>query len=130
MSIAVHPTGKYVATGEIGPTPLISIWDVNNPLETIITFNKPLTKGIAQLAFSQTGKYLAASAMEDSHSIAIFSCNFNQKPGSKTPPVALIATGKGTPNVIMGLLFDPSESQLVGVCVKEVLFVTFPNNVI
>lgn len=47
MSIAVHPSGKYVATGEIGPTPLISVWDVANPLETIITFNKPLTKGIA-----------------------------------------------------------------------------------
>jgi|JI10StandDraft_1071094.scaffolds.fasta_scaffold28747_3 hypothetical protein len=46
MSIAVHPGGKYVATGEIGPIPLISIWDVTNVGEAIITLNKPLIKGI------------------------------------------------------------------------------------
>ena len=28
MSIAVHPNGKIVATGEIGPKPLISVWNI------------------------------------------------------------------------------------------------------
>jgi hypothetical protein len=37
-----------------------------------VTFNSPLTKGIAHLAFSPTGKYLAASAMDDSHCVAIY----------------------------------------------------------
>ena len=30
MSIAIHPNGKVIATGEIGPKPLISIWNIDN----------------------------------------------------------------------------------------------------
>ena len=30
MSIAVHPNGKIIATGEIGPKPMISIWSVDS----------------------------------------------------------------------------------------------------
>jgi hypothetical protein len=66
MSFAVHPNGDVIATGEIGPKPLISIWSLET-MEMITSFNAPLTKGIAQLAFSPTGKYLAAGAMDDDH---------------------------------------------------------------
>jgi Ca2+-binding EF-hand superfamily protein len=66
MSFALHPNGQFVATGEIGPKPLISVWSVET-MQMITSFNAPLTKGISQLTFSPSGKYLAAGAMDDDH---------------------------------------------------------------
>lgn len=66
MSFALHPNGNIVATGEIGPKPLISIWSLEN-MEELASFNAPLQKGIAQLAFTNDGKFLAAGAMDDDH---------------------------------------------------------------
>ncbi len=71
MSIAVHPGGVIVATGEIGPKPLISVWNTDT-MEVITTFNSPLKKGIAHLAFSPSGQFLAASSMDTEHNVAIY----------------------------------------------------------
>lgn len=46
MSIAIHPNGKIIATGEIGPKPLISVWSIDDVNAPITTFTVPLTKGI------------------------------------------------------------------------------------
>jgi len=46
MSIALHPNGQIIATGEIGPKPLISIWSIDDTTKPITTYNAPLTKGI------------------------------------------------------------------------------------
>jgi hypothetical protein len=41
-------------------------------MECLVRINGPLQKGINHLCFSQCGKYLAASAADDEHIIAIF----------------------------------------------------------
>lgn len=41
----------------------------------------PLTKGIKTIAFSPDGKYLAASAMDDYHEIAVFDWQAKPKVG-------------------------------------------------
>ena len=71
ISAAIHPEKKIIATGEIGPYPLIAIWD-SETLQCLARFTSPLTKGINQLAFSNDGRYLAASAADDDHCIAVF----------------------------------------------------------
>ena len=70
-SFAIHPKKKYVATGEIGPYPLISIWNSKTG-EAKVRIKHPLQKGINHLCFSNDGKLLAASAADDDHNIAIF----------------------------------------------------------
>ena len=125
MAFALHPNGKIIATGEIGPHPLISIWD-SSTMESIASFNSPLTKGIAHLEFSPSGKLLAASAMDDYHCVAIYEW---EKKSSKRGG-ALIATGKGTRANILDLVFSPDESELVCPAVKEVQFVSFKGGVL
>ena len=70
-SLAIHPNKKYVATGEIGPYPLISVWDTETG-EVKIRIRQPLQKGINHLCFSQDGKFLCATAADDEHNIAVF----------------------------------------------------------
>ena len=128
MSIAVHPNGKIVATGEIGPKPLISVWNIQSQTESLVTFNSPLTKGIAHLAFSSSGKFLAASAMDDGHCVAIYEWQRKEDVKKKISP--LYTTAKGTPSPIMAILFDPTEQMLIACAVKEVVFLNFQTGVI
>lgn len=84
--------------------------------------NGPLTKGIKTLAFSNDGKYLAASAMDDDHMVAVWEW---ANPGTGNKPLAPIAHGKGSRAKILGMCFTADNQQVVGVAIKEVNFYTF-----
>lgn len=125
MSFAIHPDGDIIATGEIGPKPLISIWSLET-MEMITSFNAPLTKGISQLAFSPSGNYLAGGAMDDDHCVAIWEWGKNEAAlKSKGKASALIASGKGGRTPFHSMIFSPDEKELIGTCVKEVRFYEF-----
>lgn len=71
-AIAFSPDRTLVATGEVGPAPKILIWDaVTMQLKT--TVKHKLTKGIQSLAFSPSGKTLAAVAIDVDHTVAAIS---------------------------------------------------------
>lgn len=78
LCMAMHPNGRIVATGEIGPKPKICVWD-SDTMQELACFIAPLTKGIKNLTFSADGKLLAASAMDYQHSIAIYEWNAKPK---------------------------------------------------
>ena len=80
LCLALHPNGKFVATGQIGAKPKICVWDADT-LEQKLLIIAPLTKGIKTICFSNDGKYLAASAMDDEHFIAIFDWQAKPKVG-------------------------------------------------
>lgn len=133
-AIAVSPNKKIIATGEIGPYPLIGIWD-SETMECLTRINGPLQKGINHLAFSKDGKYLVASAADDEHNIAIFDWakgtskqvtnikSQKQKAAASINPV--VAAGKGPRQNILGLCFNNQNDTVAASCVKEVNFVTF-----
>ena len=123
LAIALHPDGKTVATGEIGPTPLICVWDTTT-MQQITSFNSPLKKGVQHLAFSESGNQLAAVAMDDEHNVAVWDWNkSDKKSGVKG---ILKASGKGTRAKILSLAWVPgaAENMLVTTAVKEVKFFT------
>jgi len=66
-AIAVHPNGNYVVTGEIGPKPLIQLW--NGKTQKLIKKAKRtlLKKGISCLAFSPSGTKIVACAIDNNH---------------------------------------------------------------
>lgn len=96
-------------------------------MECVARISGTLRKGIKNLAFSPDGRYLAASAFDDEHCIAIYSWNAKLKPGETIKPVA---TGKGTRANILSLGFNPAGNQLVATCVKEVNFYSFDNSLV
>ena len=133
-SFAIHPNKKYVATGEIGPYPLISIWDTENG-EAKVRIRQPLQKGINHLCFSKDGKYLAATAADDEHNIAIFewekgsaeniSRSQNHRLKDKTNKneslsLYLYCQGKMGKANVLGICFNPNGKKLACCGVKEI----------
>lgn len=59
ISLAIHPDLKIVATGEIGSSPVIYIWDSETlVIESVLSGNH--AAGITALAFSSSGNLLAS----------------------------------------------------------------------
>jgi len=122
--LATDPSGKYIATGQIGPKPRLIVWDTTT-MQSVQLIVAPLTKGIKTVAFSPNGKYLAASALEDKHTIAVF--DWKPTPKNKGKPLAPVALGRGPSSAVLSLGFNASSDQVVATCVKEVQFYTFAN---
>ena len=132
-AFAIHPNKRYVATGEIGPYPLVSVWDTTT-MTPIAKFNGPLLKGINHLAFSKDGKYLVATAADDDHGVAIFEwekgnapdlSNVSKKQKAQMTTNPVVATGNGGRANILGVVFNNQSDTVALTCVKEVAFVSF-----
>ena len=132
-SFAIHPNKRIVATGEIGPYPLISIWDTETG-EAKVRIRQPLQKGINHLCFSNNGKFLAATAADDDHHIAVFewekgsaenisrSQNHRLKDKNKNENLSLYlySQGKMGKANILGVCFSKNGKKLACCGVREV----------
>ena len=96
-------------------------------MECVARIQGTLLKGVMQVCFSNDGKYLAASAMDDDHTIAVYDITKQPKTGQAWAP---IASGKGTRANILSLGFSTDNTTIVATCVKEVNFFTFAGGVI
>jgi len=70
-AIAFSPDLQTIATGEIGPKPIIQVWDAQS-MQPKFTLKGKLTKGIENIAFSPSGKVLVAVAIDDDHCVAAY----------------------------------------------------------
>lgn len=55
----ISPDGEFAVTGEIGPKPLIYLWNIETKAVKC-KWNGPLLKGIGCIGFSPDGKKIAA----------------------------------------------------------------------
>ena len=136
-ALAIHPNRKIVATGEIGPYPLISIWDTEEN-KALVRIREPLTKGINHLAFSRDGKYLVATAADDCHNVAVFdwekgaaedisnitNARLRVKKGQAQCKGPTVGTCEGGRANILGVCFNKTGDTIAMCCVKEVNFIT------
>lgn len=131
ISLAIHPNKQIIATGEIGPYPLICIWD-SETNTSLVRLIGPLTKGITHLAFTPDGKYLIATSLHDDHHIAVFEWEkgSNKDYSEMTGKVklnnvqGLYATNKG-PRANILHIASKSNTEAALLCVKEVNIVTW-----
>jgi WD40 repeat protein len=71
LSLAVHPNGKYVATGQIGKEPIVCVWDTETG-DTLSILRGVHSIGVCALAFSGDGKYLASVGLDNYHTLAVW----------------------------------------------------------
>ncbi|KAJ3094520.1 Echinoderm microtubule-associated protein-like 5 [Phlyctochytrium planicorne] len=108
-AIAVHPSKKYVATGDIvshSAGTYIFVWDAANPaaapVAKIHAGDKP-ARGVADLEFSSDGKYLVAVLMDNDHTVQVYEW---QKAGAKP-----LSADKGSTDDIFGITFNPKNNN-------------------
>eukprot|EP00760_Papus_ankaliazontas_P036533 PhM_4_TR8339/c5_g1_i1/m.73333 len=118
VSLAYHPTRRIVATGELGKTPAIVVWDVTTgqPLSVLKGFHR---RAVVSVSFSADGSKIASVGLDDDHSIAVY----DWAAGS------LLATSKGDTNRILDIQNNTSkdadpQSEWVTVGVKHTYFWT------
>ena len=108
MSIAQHPGRDLFATGEIGPKPYVFIWDSANNNTTTLEIHSAVKKGVESQAFSPSGDMVAASCMDDNHTICVF----------KTADGSQVGSEKGDTATIIGMCWY-SESNFVSYGIKH-----------
>ena len=112
LSLAMHPQGKVVATGEIGRTPKIIVWDTDT-MESLAILKGFHKRGVTLLAFSEgRGDRLASVGLDNDFSIAVYA--WEQK--------VCLATSKGSKSRILGLRFGKDINTLVTCGVRHVSF--------
>ena len=104
----MHPDDETVATGEIGPKPSIYVWN-STTMEVKCQFKAAITKGIAALAFSPSGKRLVAAAIDDDHWVACMDV---------TGAGSVLAKVKGGRDVIISLAFNTEEVNYIYILIS------------
>ncbi|MCP3681330.1 MAG: WD40 repeat domain-containing protein, partial [bacterium] len=105
--ICLHPDGTLIATGEIGPKPLICVWD-SSTMELVHKWKGGIVKGVACMSFSPSGKYLVVCGIDTEHKIGLY----DVKRGKK------LVVDKGDTAIIGACAFI-SDKQIVTVGVKH-----------
>jgi microtubule-associated protein-like 6 len=75
ISLAIHPSGEFVATGEMGAVPKIVVWNSTDRvgfMDAVSVIKGFHRRAVLQLAFSPDGKYLASVGQDDDHSVAVW----------------------------------------------------------
>jgi microtubule-associated protein-like 6 len=111
ICLAVHPEGKYIATGQIGKRPIIVVWDAETG-ETVQILKGFHQRAVCQLDFSPDGELLASVGQDDDHSLALY----RWQDGS------IMGTSKGDKNKVLGIQFAPDSQSLVQVGIEHIKF--------
>lgn len=107
VSVAFHPDGRQIATGERQAQPSVYVWD-STTCDKLSHFQGQLAVGVRCLAYSASGDYLAAVDMSSYHVLAIYD----------TSNSILLAMSETDRAVILDLAFK-GENELVTVGVKH-----------
>ncbi|XP_029927079.1 echinoderm microtubule-associated protein-like 6 isoform X2 [Myripristis murdjan] len=115
LTVNQHPKYKnIIATGQIGSTPSIHVWDAMSK-QTLSILRCPHTKGVGYVNFSATGKLLLSVGVEPEHTITVWRWQEGCRVSSKG----------GHPDRIFVVEFRPdSDSQFVSVGIKHIKFWT------
>ncbi|KAL7841818.1 hypothetical protein SRHO_G00255090, partial [Serrasalmus rhombeus] len=115
LTVNQHPKYKnIIATGQIGATPSIHVWDAMSK-QTLSILRCSHAKGVGYVNFSATGKLLVSVGIEPEHTITVWRWQEGAKVTSKG----------GHPDRIFVAEFRPdSDSQFVSVGIKHVKFWT------
>lgn len=108
-SFAVSRCGKYVASGEIGHKPRISVWSAvtTKALQVISDFQE---KSVIGLEFSNTSDLLAVVGLDKDHSVSIY----DWKQG-----ILLCRCFSGCRRII-DICFSPDDQYLLSCGIREV----------
>ena len=113
ISLAQHPAGNLIATGQVGKDPVIMIWDPVTLLvhSILLGFHEG---GVCLMAFSNDGCRIASIGLDSDHSLALHDWESRK----------LLASGTVHQNRPLGLTFSNDDRTVAIVGVKFLRFLT------
>ena len=111
LCLAIDQSGKLIATGEIGHSPKICVWDATT-LECLAVLKGFHERGVTNLSFNGDSTQLITVGLDDAHSVALY----EWRSGTK------IASDKGSQDKIFNVQFNPHAPEFVTVGIKHVKF--------
>lgn len=117
MALAVDSSRQRVATGQVGKTPIIYVWDAASQEKQMKLKQKRNTRQCVALGFSADGKYLASAGTDNDHTVHVFDLDTGK----------LAFDEKGGPDKIFDLAWSPTESKFVTAGIKHLWFWYFSN---
>jgi microtubule-associated protein-like 6 len=112
VSLAVHPNRSICATGQLGRSPKILVWDSKDmsQLQCIEGFH---TRGVLALAFSPDGSFLTSVGKDNDHTVAVWDWLRARK----------VASEKGHNDSIFACEYNPHSPDTMVTCgVKHIKF--------
>ena len=114
LCLDVDPNGRYCATGQVGLTPWLVIWDTTFQ-EDARRIKTPLTNGIKHVAFSHKADLIVATGMDSDHSIMVYNLKDDE----------IVAVGKGPSSHVWSIGFNTDDSLIIATCTGNVLMYSF-----
>ncbi|KAA0157216.1 hypothetical protein FNF29_00568 [Cafeteria roenbergensis] len=105
LSLAVHPSGKYVASGQIGRKAKVLVWDVET-LEVMTVLEGVASRAARSVAFSGDGEVIAVAGEDDNHTVALYRWRESAK---------AIATAQAGREPVNGIALDATGGRLLTV---------------
>jgi WD40 repeat protein len=101
-ALGIHPSREIVATGQVGKDPTICIWRTDD-CSLISKFKAGKdSRAVKCIGFSNSGKYLAACADDNDHTVSAWDWETGKK----------IASVKSGPDAILDLNFCSTQDNL------------------
>ena len=118
-------TGTLAATGEVGRTPLLSIWNTDT-MECVKSFKGIFKKGISNVCFSADGSKVAGLGADEERCLVVYEV---QKASGKAGPMqGVYASGKAGRDTFLDMRFHPASSDKLLACgVKVFEVITIAN---
>lgn len=83
MCLAINSDRTYVATGQVGHSPIVFVWD-SDTAEKMGTYRLPKgTRSITAIAFNKDSKYIACADFSNDHNIYVHDWRSGQQIFSK-----------------------------------------------
>ena len=123
--LALDHTGSLAATGEIGPKPLLAVWNCLT-MKQVASISSKLKKGIQQVAWSADGRLLAAADMSVDHCVQVWDVSELASGKADAKPVEL-AYGKGLSTTVLSLGFNTQGDGLYATGVRSVCQLSWAN---
>ena len=130
--ISMAFNGDLCATAEIGPKPVISLWDSHN-LKVYGNIAGVLLKGVGRLAFSNNGKYLAALSIQVPPMLVVFDVekwkNGEHRRDGQNDPPCVICKIEGPSDLIYDMTWNKFDDKVVIGTKKDVHWVDIKRKV-
>ena len=112
LCLAIHPSGRLVATGQIGKNPEIHVWD-EEELRTLSILKDGHERGVCAVDFSPDGKHVVSVGLDNEHCVVVWDWAKG----------AQLAHARGHKDKIFDVRWDPNEDgRFVTVGMKHIKF--------